>query len=414
MENSTLEKLAAKRLNRRRFAAGATVAGAALATGAVATRAQEATPVSTAVAASPVAGITPVTVASGLNSPRFIAIDGDTVYFTEAGTGGSETFFATPGAGTPAPTDPAGMRGPSGKLSAIGADGTVTAVVSDFTSYTFGADGEIIGASGVALDGNGNAFVAVGAPGPNLPVITRSGTEGVVYKVSLADGSKSIIADLAQYEIDANPDPYAIDSDLYGAAFLDGVVYVADAGGNDVLAVKVDTGDISTFAVTGGLDAPFLPPSGNPLRGGTGTIDSVPSAIVVGPDGKIYVGFVEGGPFPAGLAPIYDYSPDGTKSVFATGLTMIGGLAFSSDGTLYASVMSTDYVNQKPGQVVRVGTDGTLTVVIDNLLVPAGIAFDGADNLFLVHKSTGFPGAGEILKYTGIVAATGTPFVEPA
>ncbi len=405
------KKLRTSRLNRRRFAVSAAAGTAAIVAGSRGVRAQSpATPASAD--SIPIAdGLKLTTVATGLNAPRFITIEGSTVYFTESGSGGDTPIFGTPAVGTPVAPGSLSQSGRTGKLSSLAADGTVTAIVKDFFSYTFGAHGEIVGAAGLALDGAGRAYVAVGAPGPYISSIALSGEEDVVFEVELATGAKKVIADIGRYEITSNPDPVAIDSNLYGAAFADGILYVADAGGNTVYGVTVATGEFQPFAVTGGIEAAFLPPSGNPLRAGAREIDSVPSGVAIGPDGKIYVGFVTGGPFPAGLAPVYAYAPDGTRSVFATGLTMIGGLAFSSDGTLYATIISTDFLKQAPGMLVRVGADGNHKVIVDNLIVPAGLAFDADDNLYLANKSTGFPGGGELLKYAGVTKVAGSPLV---
>jgi len=397
------------RVNRRTFTGGIAVSAAALALGNRFVGAQDASPA----AGTTPDGVTVETVASGLNAPRYIAVDGDTVYFTESGKGGDSAVFATPAAGTPAAADPISQRGYSGKLSAIAADGTVTAIVEDFLSYTFGANGEIVGAAGLGLDGNGKAYVAVGAPGPNVSEIELTGDEDAIYEIDLATGEKKLLANTAPYEIENNPDPATVDSNLYGAAFADGKFYVADAGGNTVYVVDVATSELSVFDITGGVEAPFLGEAGNPLRGGAAEIDSVPGPVAVGPDGAIYVGLVTGGPFPAGLAPIYSYSPDGTRSVYASGLTMVGGLAFASDGTLYATLISSDFVTGAPGLLVRVGADGNHTVILDDLIVPAGIAFDADDTLYLANKSTGFTDGGEILKYTGITAVEGYAFAVP-
>lgn len=405
------------RLNRRQFSIAIAAGTATGIAGSSLVYAQDlATPMAggAVVATTPRAGeLQPTIIATGLNAPRFLALDGDTIYFTEAGSGGDTAVFGTPSAGTPAAVDPLSQVGHTGRLSAVAADGTVMAIVDNFISYTFGANGEVVGAAGLGLDGAGKAYVAVGAPGPNIGSIALTGEEDAVFEVDLATGEKKLIADIGQYEITNNPDPFPIDSNLYGAAFADGVLYIADSGGNTVYSLTVASGELKPFAITGGLDAPFLPPSGNPLRGGAREIDSVPSAVTIGPDGKIYVGFVTGGPFPAGLAPVYSYAPDGTKSVFATGLTMIGGLAFSSDGTLYATIVSSNFIKQAPGLLVRVADDGNHQIILDNLIVPAGIAFDAADNLFLMNKSTGFPGGGELLKYTGVVSAAGRPIAVP-
>lgn len=390
------------RISRRTFAAGSLASGMVLA-GSRQLLAQDATPVAPS-AATP--GPTPEVLVTGLLDPRFLAIDGTDVYFTEAGNGGDQPAAITMGPGTPEPATPLSMTGNTGKLSRLAADGTVTEIVNDFHSFTFGENGEIVGAAGLALDFGGYAFVAVGTPGPFVGQMTLTGEEGVVFAVDLATGEKTVLADLVSNEIANNPDPAAVDSNLYGMALADGQLYVADAGGNAILKVDPATGDVSTFAVTGGLDAPFFPDSGNPARGGAKEIDSVPSDVVAGPDGQLYVSFVTGGPFPPGLSPVYAYSPDGTQSVFAEGLTMVQSLAFDSASNLYASITSTDLMNMGPGQVVKVSPDGNHTVVVDGLMMPAGIAFDAEDNLYVVNKCTGIPGGGEILKYSGVVGGT--------
>jgi len=396
--------LSAVSMNRRQFTTSAAASAALLATS-KSVFAQDGTPA--AEGASPME-----TLASGLSAPRFLAIDGDTIYFTEAGAGGDTPVFEIPGEGTPEPTSPVSGTGLTGKLSKLDADGTVTVIVDDFRSYTFGANGEIVGPAGVALDDEGGAYVVVGAPGPFISTIERTGEESVLYKVDLASGEKTVVADTGQYEIDNNPDPAAIDSNPYGIALVDGTVYVADAGGNDILAVDPSSGDITTFAVTGGLEAPFMA-QGNPLRMGKAEIDSVPSSVVEGPDGRLYVSFVTGAPFPAGMSPVYAYSPDGTQEVYATGLTMVGDLAFSSDGTLYACVISADLIGQAPGMVVRVSPDGNHTVVVENLIVPNGIAFDADDNLYVLTKATGFPEGGELVRISGVTSAEGRPLPQP-
>lgn len=398
------------RLNRRHFTAASAGAAAFLA-GSRAIRSQDATPVGTPTGGT--AGIQMETLASGLASPRFVVADGNTIYFTESGTGGETAVFENAGEGTPPAQSPVSATGLTGSFSKLEADGTVSVVADQFRSYTFGANGEIVGAAGLALDGHGKAYIAVGAPGPFISTIDLTGEEDVLYEVDLSSGEKRIIADLGQYELERNPDPVAIDSNLYGAVYHDGTVFVADSGGNDILAIDIASGEVSTFAVTGGLPAPFLPETGNPLRDGAREIDSVPAGIVLGPDDRLYVSYVTGGPFPTGIAPVDAFALDGTKSTYATGLTMVGDLAFSSDGTLYACIISSDFVTQAPGQVIRVSPDGNHSIVVDNLLVPNGICFDADDNLYVLNKVTGIPGGGELLKFTGVTAAPGDPMAPP-
>lgn len=96
---------------------------------------------------------------------------------------------------------------------------------------------------------------------------------------------------------------------------------------------------------------------------------------------------------------------------------MTADIAWDSLGRMYVSIVSTDLVNGAPGQIVRIEADGSQTVVVDDLIMPAGIAFDLEDNLYVINKSSIVPGGGEILKYTGVTAVPaveGTPAQDDA
>jgi len=411
-EHEAIDRVRNARVDRRTFAIGAAVGAAAISGGVVAVRAQEATPAAATSEFTLPEGVEALMLATGLNNPRFVKVVGDWIFFTEAGTGGDDALFATPAAGQQDTSDPVSKRGYNGTLKSIGPDLSEYTIVDDFISYTFGAV-EVVGASGLGFDDNGSAYVIVGAPGPYIGQIDRTGEEAAVYKVDLATGEKAVLADIGAYEIANNPDPFAIDSNPYGGTYADGLVYVADAGGNTVYTVNAETGEIAVFAVTGGLPAPFLGEAGNPLRGGAKEIDSVPSTVTQGPNGNFFVPFISGGPFPPGIAPVYEYAPDGTKTDFVTGLTMASDIAFSSDGTAYVCIFSSNMLAGGAGQIVRIGADGSKTVVLDGLKAPVGIAFDAEDNLFVTHKGSGFPGEGELVRFSGVTAVEGTPFTLP-
>jgi plastocyanin len=395
-----------RKINRRQFAAGAAASATVAALGhrVVDTQGAEST--------APSPDITIEVVATGLHDPRFVATDGEIVYLTEAGTGGDTPVYATAIGSTPHAGSPIGFRGTTGRLSRLDPDGTVTVIANGFQSYTFGENGEIVGPAGIALDGAGRAYVAIGAPGPFIAEIELTGEENVLVEVDLASGETRIVADLGRYEIEHDPDPMAIDSNLYGVAVRDGVAYVADAGGNSVLAVDIATVGISTFAVPGGIDAPFLGDGGNPQRAGEAKIDAVPSGIALGPDDRLYLTYLTGGPFPAGFARVDAFAPDGDHQPFATGLTMISDVAFASDGTAYAVMMSSDFVNGGPGGIVRVSKDGNHVVIVDGLQLPNGLAFDTNDVLYVTHKAS-FAAGGELLRITGVTTAAGTPLAGP-
>lgn len=339
---------------------------------------------------------------TGLADPRFVVVDGTDVYFTESGIAGDEAIYAAPLDGTPVAEEPVSFAGRTGKVSMLSADGTVTVIADDLMSYTFGAAGEINGPAGLALDGEGSVFVVISAPGPFVEQLPLTGEEGALLKIDIKTGQRSVIADLIAWEITQNPDPVAVDSNPFGMCLVDGVAYIADAAGNTIIAVDTASGEMSTFAVTAGLPVDFFPEAGNPNRDGAQEIDSVPSTVAVGPDGRLYVSYITGGPFPAGAAPVDAFSLDGEKERVVEGLTMTSDIAFDSSGQMYASILSTDMINGGPGQVVRVEEDGSITVVIDDLTMTTGIAFDAEDNLYVINKSTLVPGGGELVKYAGV------------
>jgi uncharacterized cupredoxin-like copper-binding protein len=83
---------------------------------------------------------------------------------------------------------------------------------------------------------------------------------------------------------------------------------------------------------------------------------------------------------------VLSIAADGTLSDVATGLSNVVDVATAPDGTLYVSQIFTSFEGEEPapGNVLRIGTDGTAEVVLDNLPVPNGIAFDQSGALYVV------------------------------
>jgi hypothetical protein len=82
---------------------------------------------------------------------------------------------------------------------------------------------------------------------------------------------------------------------------------------------------------------------------------------------------------------------DGTFVPAATGLTVGIGVALGPDGALYVSQLANFAGDQPgPGNVVRIGPDGTATTVVDGIPFAHGIAFDDVGNLYVVANSTVF------------------------
>ncbi len=138
------------------------------------------------------------------------------------------------------------------------------------------------------------------------------------------------------------------------------------------------TGEFSVLAVI-----PMLDFNGGP-------INPVPTGVTVGADGNIYVGLLSGAPFPAGGAKVLQVTPDGTISDALTNLTMVVDVEFSPDGELYASEISENFLVQPPanGLVLKGNADGTSTVVVPDLFLANGIAFDAEGNLYVVVNTS--------------------------
>src|ERR1700730_3399628 len=90
----------------------------------------------------------------------------------------------------------------------------------------------------------------------------------------------------------------------------------------------------------------------------------------------------------AGSHQIYKFTPDGTRSSFASGLNSPIGLAFDSAGNLFVA-------DAGSGQIYKFTPGGMRSTFASGLNSPAGLAFDSAGNLFEADA-----GSGHIYKFT--------------
>lgn len=402
--------LFASRINRRSLLVRSAGAGALLASSGALARyaaAQEGTP--GAVQIPP--GCT--LVAENLINPRYLAVASDgSIYVTEAGTGGDEELVlrivepgASPTSGTPE-ARPAGNRGLTGQVSRIAPDGTTEVVVSGLPSYSVE---EPVGPAGITIADDGTIWMAVGGPGPATPFVDPLPNENSVVSVDPATGTVTSVADIGAYEKANNPHPASIDSNLYGIAVgPDGMIYVADAGGNTVYKVDPASGSLEVVAVIEDIPLPEGA-MGPPM------LEPVPTSIAPIPEGGLYVGLLSGGPFPPGAAKILQISADGTATDAVTGLTMVVDVKIGPDGNLYASQISLNLLSAppEPGNVVRINADGSQEVVVEGLPLPNGIDFDAEGNLYIVANAVSFgPPTGMVLRCDGVAAPggmSGTP-----
>jgi hypothetical protein len=224
----------------------------------------------------------------------------------------------------------------------------------------------------VPLGGVTPGFAPALAAGPHgtVYVLTGAGEPGTgaatLYRWRHGDDAPQPVADIAAYQV-TDPDPDDLEgipaeSNPFGLAVLpDGDVLVADAAGNDLLRVEPDTGSISTVArfrprtveVPEGL--PPTGPDGSPMPPAGTAIPSeaVPTSVVVGSDGAVYVGELRGFPATPGTSQVWrieaasegmscdpgdPYSGECTR--WRDGLTSIVDLALGARDQLFALSLS--------------------------------------------------------------------------
>lgn len=367
---------------------------------------------------APRSGVT--VLASGLHNPRHLDLDrhGD-LYVAEAGKGGG-TASCFDSAEGPA------CVGATGAVARIpGAagwhPGALETVVDGLASFAAvdnpeTPDVDETGSSAIGPHGidvkHGVVYVTNG--GPTEPqregkTVLRDtlATEDPVAAgfgrlLAIRDGHVDRIADIWDFERDNNPDAEvgnpAVDSNAVDVLRLRGHSFVTDAGGNTLLDVE-DDGSIAVRHIFPNRDEP------NPLEpGATVPMQAVPTAVVKGPDGLLYVSQLTGFPFPVGGANVYVIDPRSGDIVRTiSGFTNAMDLAFGPDGTLYVLEIDAD-------SLLGPGTDGAIFTVapgattgerIDlpagTLTAPGGIDVGRHGELYVTNNATSADG-GQVLR----------------
>ena len=333
----------------------------------------------------------PEVVASGLHNPRDLdAGRWGTVYVTEAGVGGSGPCVTNEETGT-------NCAGASGAVTQI-RHGEQRRVLKGLPSLAAAGGDGALGPSDISVRRWGGAYLTVGL-GQNPAVRAQLGDLGPgfgqLYKIS-SRGDLRTVADISAYEASANPDGNAIDSNPNSVTDAWGKLYVVDAGGNSLLRVH-RSGEISTVAVF--PDRPLSPPP-DPELPDPFPLQAVPTNVVVGPDGALYVSQLTGFPFIPGAANVYRVEKGSAPEVYAAGLTNVTDLAFDRHGNLYVVEIAANGLGSgdPTGALIKIRPDGSReTVLSEGLVNPYGVAIDDRGDIYVTNHGTSAD-LGEVLR----------------
>jgi hypothetical protein len=330
-------------------------------------------------------------VAGGLDNPRGLELAHGKLWVAEAGRGGAGPCVPGP-EGTPV------CFGLSGALTKVDPwSGWKKRVLDGLPSLANPDGSSATGPSDVSA-GRKGMWMTIGLGGPtNTRELLGDAGAGMGKLYRLGHHGPQEVADLHAFEVTNNPDglPGNIESNPNSVDAKGRSVLVADAGGNDILSVKHRA--ISVFAVLpfGSALPPGAPPGSEEMP-----VDPVPTSVVRGPDGSVYVGQLTGFPFVPTAASVFRYpAGGGAREVVASGLTLITDIAVGKDGSIYVTEFSTQSLldGPAPGALIRIKPDGTkVELAPGRLTTPTGIVL--GHRVAYVSNMGAAPGAGEILR----------------
>ncbi|MCU0302733.1 MAG: ScyD/ScyE family protein [Thermoanaerobaculales bacterium] len=145
-------------------------------------------------------------------------------------------------------------------------------------------------------------------------------------------------------------------------------LYGVDSGLNTVIEVAAATGRWRVVARLAPIPNPLFPGLGGPV------VDAVPTAVCATGSGTLLVSLLTGFPFASGLARVAEVDPaTGEISEYLGGLTTATDVTVA-DEAIYVLELSTDFLGQAPGRLLRFDDPGAAPVVVaGGLIGPTGV-----------------------------------------
>jgi ABC-type amino acid transport substrate-binding protein len=349
-------------------------------------------PAATGATASPVAAVK--VIASGLDQPKKVSLTADGDLLVALSGDGAAPRTCTDG-------DQVSCTDRSGAIDELSPNGHVSTLLRGLSSVSSGgSDGQATGPAQALAAGNSLQVLFQGSvidPKTGRQVYGSAGSQLEKLIRFSAGGAFKVEADLGRFEArhdsvqDAGTEvkygQSPIDSDPYSIVAYRGGYAIADAGANDLLFVS-PRGRISVLAAFPTIRE--WAPAGSFGSGQKHAIEAqaqaVPTAVVVGPDGALYVGELGGIPYAVGRSVVYRILPGHRPTVYASGLTAIADIAFDSRGRLLVLEIDRKGLNDpgfdtgRPtsGVLLRIARNGVRqTLISTGLIYPTGIAVRG-------------------------------------
>lgn len=329
--------------------------------------------------------------ATGLQGPRGLRFGADgSLYVAEAGMGGTNS---TIGMYDQVPEVGPYTGGKTARISKIDASGKITTVAQGLPSARdgMGAQSSVSGVADIEfIGGTLYALTAGGGCSHGNPDFPNS-----VLKVN-ADGSTTRITDLSAY-MKAHPvakpdvEDFEPDGDFYSMTQAGGNLYVVEANHGELIKVTPDgtASRVIDFSASQGHIVP---------------------TVIAYRDGNFSVSNLDTFPV-TGHSKVFKVTPGGDISVVTNGLSAVLGIAYDSQGRLYALQMSTA-PNAGPvpgtGNIVRMTASGTWEVVASGLFFPTGMTF-GPDGMLYVSNMGFGPPTGQIVRVNVNASPTAAP-----
>lgn len=329
-----------------------------------------------------------VFVPGGLTNPRGLKFGPrGTLYVSEGGypTGhiiaAPTNDFGNCTAGLNGPGQYYGSRKGS-RISKVDTNGTVTTYVDNLPSSQAGGLGS--GVADIAFIGNTMyGILASAGCSHGVPSIPNG-----VFRVK-KDHTWTMIANLSAY-LRAHPTANPTDH-MNGDYEPDGTWYSMIAQGNALYAVEPNQGEVTKITTSGAISRVV------DVSAHFGHI--VPTAITWHDD--FYLGNLDRFGIPSGSSHVFKLTADGHITVNRSGLSVVTGVLFDTQGRLYVLEATTDSMAlSTPGQIVRFDVTGHRKVIVTNLTTPTAMTWGPDGKIYVSNAGFGLPpmGLGQIVK----------------